>query len=80
MKRIVNEKLYDTETATFMVSYPTPYWETTVYESLYRKANGEYFLVDKTSTILPLTTIQAKKWAERICVNDYERIFGIASE
>lgn len=46
MKKIINGKLYDTETATcvgddqFSDARDCKYW----YERLYRKKNGEYFL------------------------------------
>ena len=46
MKKVINGKLYDTKTATYMVDYE---WGLSndfeyVYEALYRKKNGEFFL------------------------------------
>lgn len=47
MRRIVNYKLYDTSTATFIFDYEDNDMDDLrrVYEELYRKKNGEYFLV-----------------------------------
>lgn len=47
MKKIINGKLYNTETATFIASYENHYMPSDFRyceESLYRKRTGEFFL------------------------------------
>lgn len=47
MKKILNGKLYDTDTATFIDEYSNDYGTRdfrSMQESLYRKKNGEFFL------------------------------------
>lgn len=52
MKRIINNKKYDTETATMLGDYwngydPNKYPWAYEKEELYIKKNGEYFLVGR---------------------------------
>lgn len=47
MKAIINKRLYDTETATFIGRYNNGYGFgdfNYIREELYRKKNGEYFI------------------------------------
>ena len=46
MKKIINGKMYNTETAEFIDSYESGYPKdfAYVYEALYRKKTGEFFL------------------------------------
>ncbi|MBQ7418178.1 MAG: hypothetical protein IJV18_08890 [Acidaminococcaceae bacterium] len=46
MKKIINGKMYDTETAAFVGSdeYSNPRDFHYCYEALYRKKSGEYFI------------------------------------
>ena len=93
MRKIINGKAYDTETATKI-----GYWESSDNpsdihyreETLYRKKTGEYFLWSDcgtaapwghTSTCLPLTLGEAKTWAENcISAEEYEKEFGKVEE
>lgn len=50
MKKIIFEKLYDTETAKLIGTYNSnnlPIDETDIIEELYRKENGEFFIYGK---------------------------------
>lgn len=101
MKKIINGKMYNTETATFVgidsYSYPSDFnwWE----EELYKKKTGEFFLYGKGgamsryseacgqnswcggSQIVPLSTTDARLWAEKhLTADEYESIFGPAEE
>ena len=58
MKKIIFEKLYDTETAKLIGTYNSnnlPHDEMDILEELYQKQNGEFFIYGKgsNSTMLP---------------------------
>lgn len=100
MQFIKNDKLYDTDTAEFIkmkyeyIFQPLPYADKEIRHSLYKKSNGEFFLVREeygTSlgskwrinkpTITPLTEEEAKEWAENnLSATEYINIFGPISE
>lgn len=44
MKKIINSKLYDTDTAEVIGSYGYSGWDYYIGEMLYRKHTGEFFL------------------------------------
>ena len=47
MKAVIYRKLYDTDTATLLATWENSYYPTNprhIYEALYQKKNGEYFL------------------------------------
>jgi hypothetical protein len=44
MKKIINNRKYDTDTATLVVEHVSGSGEQRVWEILYRKRSGEYFL------------------------------------
>lgn len=47
MKAVIYRKLYDTDTATLLATWENSYHPTNskhIYEALYQKKNGEYFL------------------------------------
>lgn len=81
MKKVINYKVYNTETATKIGT-------SRKKETLYRKKTGEFFLYihDKstkhhrasdTGAITPLTYAEAKLWAEHYLQSaKYEEIFG----
>lgn len=98
MQFIKNDKLYDTDTAELIETkekyiYSTnPYVEVDkeIRHSLYKKSNGEFFLVRgeygksfgstwllNKPTIKPLTEEEAKEWAEdNLSATEYINVFG----
>ena len=94
MKKIINGKKYDTETANYLGFCEIPTMSGFRNRiALYRKKDGEYFLYsylqepgwigDSTVSlgIFPLADEYAKKWAEKfLSVERYEAIFGTAHE
>lgn len=89
MKRVINGKMYDTNTAneiaeTIEYDNGTP----KIWRTLYRKKNGEFFLHkeehafnDIYNSIKPITENEAKEFAEKHLDGDgYEAIFGHVDE
>lgn len=75
MKRYINNKVYDTETAKHI--------GTEFLVSLYRKKTGEYFKYihprhsEGEGEIVPLTYDEAREWAEKNLDSDvYDEEFG----
>lgn len=87
MKKIINNKVYDTKTAHILGKNKN--------EKLFRKKTGEFFLYEegeeknkyskikytnnrtKGEKIIPLTYEEAQKWAEEHLANkEYLQIFG----
>ena len=71
MKKIINKRLYDTETATLIACYDDglPWTDFyCCYEELYQKKNGEYFIYGTggglspypIETILPISPEEAR--------------------
>lgn len=100
MQFIKNNKLYDTDTARLIkiifeyIYQPKPKADIEINNSLYKKTNGEFFLLRKeyrkalgskwlfeTPRITPLTEDEAKQWAEdNLDVTEYINTFGPVSE
>nr|DAN70120.1 MAG TPA: hypothetical protein [Caudoviricetes sp.] len=100
MQFIKNDKLYDTDTAKLIETeykyfyQPKPYVDKETHHSLYKKSNGEFFLIKEEyeriqgglypiskPTIEPLTEEEAKKWAEdNLSTTKYINTFGPISE
>lgn len=102
MQFIRNDKLYDTDTAKLIetkykyILSPNIHVEVDkqIHNSLYKKSNGEFFLVREEygsafrntwllskPTIEPLTVEEAKKWAEdNLDATKYINTFGSISE
>ena len=98
MKKIINGKLYDTdrseEVTTVTLVGPYNSWE--MYEHLYKKSTGEFFIerdfagdgdcVEEFEWVLehrfePLSEAQAKVWVEKYCDADiYINLFGEPTE
>jgi hypothetical protein len=92
MKKIINGKRYDTDTAEFIGTvHPgqLEYWT----EELYRKRNGEFFLYviggrgpsskygSGNAEIRPLSIKEAQEWVEKYLDADtYEKVFGRVDE
>lgn len=95
MKKIIANKLYDTETAELVASYR----DSSCAERLYRKRTGEYFLhgrgnsdndyyavwrgnsVTGSEQIKPLTPKQVMAWAAKhLNHQQYDDIFGVAAD
>ncbi len=86
MKKIINGKTYNTDTADFIDSvYPNGFSNWT--EELYKKKNGEYFLYIKGGPytkyrpgkpkIQPLSIDQVKNWVKLYLDDErYMEIFG----
>lgn len=91
MKKVIDGKMYDTETAT-SIDYmycgecgSFQYW----YEELYRKKTGEFFLYtfgglmtrDPGSRIIPYADEEAQEWMEIHSSGElYEEVFGPVDE
>jgi len=88
MKKVINHKVYDTETAKKRGEHePNPYRNDFSWycETLYQKKTGEFFLHGDGNAaspyIKPLTYEEAQKWAEKHLDGDeYIRIFGDPEE
>lgn len=87
MKRIINGKKYDTETAIMCGEFLMSSFVSDCVEHivLYRKTNGEYFfyryMESEHGFIEPTTEVKAKKWSEQfLSADEYESIFGEVSE
>ena len=95
MQKIINGKKYDTQTAVACGTYVEPilFTKCETFITLYRKANGEYFLyeylremhfiveVRRDGRIKPLTEERAKKWTEKhLSAEWYESLFGEVQE
>lgn len=92
MRKIIHNKVYDTETATLV-----GHWSNGrsggdyISVDLYRKKTGEYFAAKQvgeyisdlfySEQIAPMGYDQAREWAkENIDTEDYEREFGTPEE
>ena len=88
MKKIINNKLYDTDTAKAVSSrIDLGSVEGVFYgKTLYRKRTGEYFVYregyrDMTDDIEPLSYDEARCWAEEhLDAGEYEAEFGLPDE
>lgn len=69
MRKIINNKVYDTGKAKLQANSPD--------EQLYLKKNGEYFLYDNLKEkISPMQYEEAKNWAkENISIDKYNELF-----
>lgn len=84
MKKIINGKVYDTDTAKYIGSdndQPTGNWG----ETLYRKKTGEFFIdhwdVWSERRIEPMTFKAAQKWTEEhLSAETYIELFGEPDE
>ena len=79
MKKIINGKVYDTDTAKKCGEWHNGKFEV---ETLYQKKTGEFFKCNRSNTvplayIMPLTYYGAQKWAEKhLDADDYISLFG----
>ena len=93
MNKVINNRLYDTETATAIASYDArhcPLYKVGFIATLYRKKTDEYFLYTKGGVfedypdqekIEPQTLEEAKKWcAQHLSGDGYMKIFGPVEE
>lgn len=76
MKKHINNKMYDTETARKCGSYT----QDSTSEKLYVKKTGEFFVVLNaydTEQIIPVSYAEAETWAKRHMTSEkYNEIFG----
>ena len=93
MQKIINDKKYDTETATLLfeedngLGVGEPY---SFYQALYKKKTGEYFLFSISCAELGskqydwrpfVDENEVKKYCvDRFSVENYENIFGFVPE
>ena len=87
MKKIIDGKKYDTETAECIGGWENEYngLDDRYFcaEELYRKKTGEFFIYSwgQEPYIMPYTLDEAKKWAEEHLTGEkYEEIFGEVEE
>lgn len=93
MKKIINGKKYDTDTAKVIHNHE--YFDDTVCKwntrMLFQKVNGEYFIYEDGYTdfgsirayqkIRPISLEEAKKYLENlVSVEEYETHFGYVEE
>ena len=85
MKKIINRKKYDTDTAKEI--YSTRTMDSTRWQVLYKKKTGEFFVEHVTcwqserDWLEPISLEQAKDWAEEFMDGDeYEELFGEVEE
>jgi hypothetical protein len=89
MKKIINGKMYNTETAQNLAEFVAPLppeHPDYCHEILYKKTNGEFYLYRKNHTglenILPYTVEKSKRWIEKQ-IDDADlfiKIFGEVEE
>lgn len=87
MKKIINNKVYNTDTAKKVgMIWIGPELDRTGWEELYRKKTGEFFTLyhrynDHFEKITPLTYDEAQERAEKhLDGDDYINIFGEPEE
>lgn len=92
MKKIIQGKKYDTETATLVAACQNLSDETNIdyqHKALYKKRTGEYFVAvtgceryrDRLSEVIPVSYDEARSFAERwMDADEWEREFGEVSE
>jgi hypothetical protein len=90
MNKVINGKMYDSDTATRITDIDTE----DKYSRLYKKTNGEFFVrweyrngkapfgtTDETEHITPLTDKQGRNLAERLLSgSEYETKLGEVAE
>ena len=74
MQKIINGKKYDTQTAVACGTYVEPilFTKCETFITLYRKANGEYFLYEYWREMIFIVEV--------LSVYEYENAFGQVSE
>lgn len=74
MKKFINGKRYDTDSATAVYEVKT----RDTQEVLYRKKTGDFFTWDYNRRIKPLSREEAAEWAKKANINKdtYNRLFG----
>ena len=88
MRKIINGRMYDTDTAKLVGSYQAEVdGGSYIFGSLCRKRTGEYFadtdgtVLGMERTITPLSYDKAREWAEsHLTADEYEAEFGPVSE
>lgn len=96
MKKIINGKMYNTETATYIGYHDNNLLVNDFYyccQELYHKRTGEFFLYGQgglsteyaayrgRETIIPLTEEEAKRWTEDyLDADQYIALFGEPEE
>lgn len=74
MKRVINDLLYDTETAEMI------YIEEGTNRKLYRTPNGNFFTLYPTGEIRAKTEEAAKDYLGKYDVEKYIKVFGEPKE
>lgn len=89
MKKIINGKLYDTETAREVGSWTNGLGYNDIHfirRTLYKKKTGEFFSHEEVGSsglqdIIPLSLQEAKRFAETfLTVEEYIETFGEVEE
>lgn len=78
MKKFINGKRYDTDSATAVYEVKT----RDTQEVLYRKKTGDFFTWDYNRRIKPLSREEAAEWAKKANINEdtYNRLFGNSAD
>lgn len=78
MKKFINGKRYDTDSATAVYEVKT----RDTQEVLYRKKTGDFFTWDYNRKIKPLSLKEAAEWAKKANINEdtYNRLFGNSAD
>lgn len=74
MKQVINNLLYDTETATII------YTEENTQRVLYRTQNGNFFMLYSNGDIVPKSEESAKEYLGKHSVPMYIELFGEPQE
>src|SRR5208337_810535 len=85
MRRVIDSKAYDTETAELVESWSHDDSRSDASWALYRTRNGAFFLVGtdhsgELDEFRPYTAVEARKFVEKHANHRVEKIFGQAPE
>ena len=83
MKKVINGKMYNTETAEQLATWDNGRWNSfdICEEKLFRKRNGEFFLYGYGGPKSAYAQPDGGEWAEEHLNGDeYEAIFGVVGE
>ena len=86
MRKIIKNKVYDTEKAKLIGSREIlePNENGYTKESMHKKHTGEFFLFkqkeDGSGKIFPVSIDEAKDWIQKYCGNAYQNMFTSADD
>ena len=75
MKKIINNLLYDTDTAKLIISEPAP--DGSLIKRLYQTQNRAFFfLLVGSNEIKPISEAECREWLGLFNYNAYVSVFG----